>query len=230
MKKRSEWSQRDSDLLAHFFDAVECIKRSSWRSSKISFGITHPLDTELPTHEQFIFAATCFRRFFNNDTLAKRSRDTYLRFSNSRTRSLWIDYEYSQAKHCWFNPPPLTMAVVGVRPTDFGEDVPPLGNLFDAFTYGAFVFHSGDHTKSNSYDRLTRLLESCDKNILLGLLHGGLAMLLNHLSHMAHVVYQDYKLWFNEDSLPPPRVHWQHQLLNADRDDSLDFAFTRPSE
>lgn len=215
MLNADKWEQKHSDLLAQFMDVVTCLQHSSWRKVKMKVGITSPKDSELPNQEQLVYVAVYFRQLFNNDNLANLVKNTYIQFSSSDIRKNWFSEEYKAATSVWESPP-VFAEIVSQHAKSQPSELPKLRELFAAFMYGAHVLHSVGSRSDKNYERISELLRCYERNSLLGLLHGGLASLLNHLSNMALVIDQDFRFWFHEHGLVPPNVYWKNQTLNPE--------------
>ena len=216
MQKRQEWQQSDSDTLAQFIDVAGCISRSSWRNAKLMVGISNPATSELPSHEMLIFVAVYFRQLFGGDGLIGRAKNCHNRFTSSSIRRDWVAEECKAALDAW-KEVPLAVTVYNYKSGLNGQS-PSLEELFNAFLYGAYAFHSLGKVDIGNVETLRQLLKTYPQNILLGGINGGLAVVENHVAALAAAIYQDYKRWFHEESLPPPNIFWQNQLFNAASD------------
>jgi hypothetical protein len=216
MRGRESWRQVDSDLLGHFIDVVSVIAKSEWVRSKLSSGISNPGDAVLPSHQNLVFVAVYFRQLFCEDLLLCHATNTYKRFCDSDSRREAAEGAYKAAVQAW-NDVPIVVSMyrhVNADAADVGSR-PTVAQLFNAFMYGAHIFQSRGKVKAANVQLLMSLLRTYPQNILLSAIHSGLMEAHNRLQDLARIIYPDFRLWFNVESLPKPDVYWQNQLLNA---------------
>lgn len=96
MRNRNDWSQRDSDILAHFIQVQSQIHHSRWNKSDIRFKVSGEelLEHAFPQFEDFVFAAVYFRQLIaENDRLLKDAVTRFRRFVDCEISSEWVRHE-----------------------------------------------------------------------------------------------------------------------------------------
>ena len=131
MRHHTDWTQRDSDILAHLIQVQSQIHHSRWNKSDIRFKMQGDklLDHSFPDFQDFVFAAVYFRQLIaDNDRLLKDAVTRYRRYVDCPIRSDWVRYELDS-----FN---RTLARDAFMMSGY-----TVRELFDAFMYGASLMH-----------------------------------------------------------------------------------------
>ncbi len=208
--------QTDSNVLAHFIDVVGLIQRSTWRKHKLKVGISVPTESDLPSHEAFVFAVVYFRQLFS-DKLLGRAKNTYGKLSQFPDRVSTVNSKYQSAIAAWDSPPQGLKIASHLPGSGIStlDKLPTLSELFECFTYGAHVLHSRAPKSNPAAARLTELLKAIHPHTLLGFLHGGFLEVYGPISAIGARVHQDFNELQRQHGLPAPEVYWQNQLFNS---------------
>ena len=203
MRNPSEWTQMDSDVIAHFLQVHGQIARSRWASTQFGFRRLgeRVVESCSPQFEDFVFAAVYFRQLIaKKDHLFKDAVDRYCRFVARSSHAAWIKEELRR-----FN-----ANLDGEATLLAGQSV---RDVFDAFIYGAGLMHKMPRVASQHRTRFLSLYDYEKREELLYSLHMSLRMLLNNVGHAAAVIHRDLALWIHEHALPLPDVRWHDSLF-----------------
>ncbi len=212
----SGWSKRDSEVIAHFLQVHKLLITSRWFNAEKSLASQGDNRLKMPDLEQFIFAAVYFRQLVApGDDLVKLAVDSYCRQVACDFSRIWAN-SAGRAFQASLDSSPLPFAPVKGEPT--------LLELFDAFIYGAGLFHviadeadDGDKKKRREAARKKRFLniyDSADRPRMLLALNGGMAVSLNEVSKLAMLMQRDFPYWQQKYSLPLPDVRWHEKLFH----------------
>jgi hypothetical protein len=207
IKNRADWTQADSDVLAHFIQVNQQIRGSRWHAAKNSFKIQggQLLEAECPDLEQFVFAAVYFRQLFaKRDQLLKTAVDCYCKFVDCQIRPWWVRHE----EQC-FNG-----ALDGAAWPLTGYTI---REVFEAFLYGAGLLHRLPSENDDKRKRFLQLHDTEQPYRVLFALNGSLSTLGSSVSKLAVVIYRDYAHWQHTYGLPLPDVRWHDRLFNPFR-------------
>jgi len=207
MKDPSLWTVTDSDTIAHFIQVHAQIRSSRWYAGDIKFTTQggQLLEGQFPDLEQFVFAAIYFRQLFaKDDQLLKGAVECYRKFVDCQIRPFWVSkeqesFEAALGGTAW----PLTGYTVR--------------ELFEAFLYGAGLFHKFPGPNSEKRIQFLRLYDNEQRHTVFFALHGSLRSILNHVGNLAVVIRRDFSHWQNTYSLPLPDVRWHDRLFNLER-------------
>ncbi|TWT51467.1 hypothetical protein Pla22_42450 [Rubripirellula amarantea] len=203
MRNADNWTQRDSDILAHLIQVQGQIQRSRWNKADIRFTTQGDelLDHSFPEFEDFVFAAVYFRQLIaDNDRLLKDAVSRYCRFVDCSIRSSWVRHELSCFnKALAGNPWPL--------------DCCSTRELFDAFMYGASLLHKIPVESDAARKRFLDIYDGQPRVKLLYSFHGSLKRLMNNVGRITVVVYRDYSHWLTDYNLPAPDTRWHDRLF-----------------
>jgi len=207
LKNRANWTQADSDVLAHFIQVNQQIRGSRWHATKNTFKIQGDqlLEAECPDLEQFVFAAAYFRQLFaKRDQLIKAAVDCYCKFVDCPIRPSWVRHE----EQCFFG------ALDGTAWPLTGYTV---REVFEAFLYGAGLLHRLPGENDDKRKRFLQLHDTEKPHRVLFALNGSLSTLGSSVSKLAVVIYRDYAHWQHTYGLPLPDVRWHDRLFNPFR-------------
>src|SRR4029450_1658438 len=104
LRHRSDWTQRDSDILAHLIQVQSQIQHSRWNKSDIRFKVQGDeiLDHSYPEFQDFVFAAVYFRQLIaDDDRLLKDAVTRYRRFVDCPIRSDWVRHTLKYTINFW---------------------------------------------------------------------------------------------------------------------------------
>src|SRR5262245_16231877 len=88
----TKWEQYDSDILAHLLQVDSQIRKSSWYASPKTFTSQgeKTLEADMPTFEQFVYAAVYFRHFtLARDDLLVDAAKRYCSHTSCLMRQHW---------------------------------------------------------------------------------------------------------------------------------------------
>jgi hypothetical protein len=211
MRDPSDWSQANSDTVAHFLQVERQIRRSRWMQSQVSYRVEgeRAVDACLPEFEDFVFAAVYFRQFTLTDSPLNHATDIFVRVANCPVTRAWVEAERSRFRDQLCGPVRLIndsaslLSAVSVR------------QLFDAFLYGAYLIHAPGFVRDGNDARFLQIYDNEPRHELLFALHASLQLLMIHVGNVAHVVHRHFAHWLNEHSLPRPNVRWHDRLFNV---------------
>jgi hypothetical protein len=208
----SAWTQRDSDVLAHFLQVDGQIRRSRWYASDKQFTMQggKTLDVSMPEFEEFVFAAVYFRQLFmaRNDYLLTDAADRYCCHVDCSIRKAWIAKEIES-----FN------GILDSPTFPFNINDYTLRQIFDAFMYGAGLMHKIPNVNDTTLKRFLDICDNFPRARLLYAMNMQLMVLMDHVGNVATIVHQDYAHWQSEHSLPLPDVRWHDGLFTAPIDE-----------
>jgi hypothetical protein len=207
MKDPSSWTLTDSDTVAHLIQVHAQIRSSRWYASDIKFTTQggQLLEGSFPDLEQFVFAAVYFRQLFaEKDQLLREAVERYCKFVDCQIRPFWVKTE-----------------LAGFEGAIDGSAWPLAGytmrELFEAYLYGAGLFHGFPGPNSEKRRRFLHLYDKEPPYKVLYALHGSLRTLLNYVGNIAVVIRRDFSHWQSEYSLSLPDVRWHDRLFNLER-------------
>lgn len=204
----SDWSQEDSDVIAHFIQVQSQIASSRWMKSNCSFTLCGDelADQDFPTLEDFVFAAVYLRQFIaKKDDLFSDAVKRYCLAVDCRSRGAWMDFELNQF-HSKLNNDSFRLKGYSVR------------QLFDAFMYGAGILHKFPKKDAGNKKRMLELIDEKPRHEVLYALHMSLRMATNHTMRASALMRRDFGNWLSEYSLPRPNVRWHYSLLTPKSD------------
>lgn len=204
LRNPSDWTQRDSDILAHLIQVQGQIHHSRWNRSEIRFKTQGDklLDHAFPEFEDFVFVAVYFRQLIaENDRLLKDAVTRYCRFVDCEIRSCWVRHELKRfnevlAKDAFMMP---------------GYTV---RELFDAFMYGASLMHKMPIETDAGRIRFLEIYDNQPRHRLLYALNMSLKILMNYVGNVTAVVYRDFSHWLHDYRLPLPDTRWHDRLFD----------------
>lgn len=203
IRNQGDWTQCDSDLLAHLIQVQKQIQQSRWNKTDIRFTTQggRVVDHAFPDFESFVFAAVYFRQLFaKKDRLFRNAIDRYCQFVDCHLRPFWVRHELD-AFNALLGGPAYMLEEYSVR------------ELFDAFMYGAGVLHKFPQAGDSDRERFLTIHDKHPRHSVLFALHMSLKSLKNHVGNVALVIYRDYAHWLKEYSLPPPDTRWHERLF-----------------
>jgi hypothetical protein len=131
LRNPADWTQLDSDILAHLIQVHRQIQQSRWSKADVRFTTQggELLDHSFPEFEDFVFAAVYLRQLIaKKDRLLEDAVNRYCRFVDCQIRPAWGRTELAAFKGA-LNSPAFMLPSYTVR------------ELFDAFIYGAALLH-----------------------------------------------------------------------------------------
>jgi hypothetical protein len=203
LRNPTDWTQLDSDIIAHLIQVQSQIQHSRWNKSNIHFKIqgTHLLDHSFPEFEDFVFAAVYLRQLIaKNDSLLEDAVTRYCRFVDCQIRPAWVQHELS-AFNGILDGASFMLPGYTVR------------ELFDAFMYGAALLHKIPEVGDPKRQRFLDLYDKQPRHTLLYALHMSLKSLMNHVGGVTTVIYRDYSHWLYDYALPLPDTRWHNTLF-----------------
>lgn len=198
------WTQQDSDTLCHFFQVHGQIARSSWleQECRISDSGGRPAG-RFPELESFVYAAVYFRQLFSGkDRLFSDACERYVRVVDSRSKAAWIHREKESALANWRSP--------GLFITSYSTEA-----VFDAMLYGTHLLHSLPRTWKEHREAFRDILANTPRERMLFELHASLREMLNHVSNVSIVMFQDFSRWLSCGIVPAPDVMWHESVFAA---------------
>ena len=207
LKDPSQWTQRDSDVLAHYLNVDGQIRRSRWYAADKSFTTQggKTLEVSMPEFEEFVYAAVYFRQLFmkSKDFLFQDTVDRYCGHVDCAARAAWFKYEANAFNDLLDSPTfPFPIKTYTLR------------QIFNAFIYGAGMMHKvpdGDST----HKRFLDMYDNFPRSRVLYALNTPLMILMNHVGNVASVLHQDYAHWQHTYSLPLPEIRWHDRIFDA---------------
>ncbi len=207
LRNPSDWTQLDSDILAHLIQVQEQIQRSRWNKADVSFTVQggQLLDHSFPEFEDFVFAAVYLRQLIaKKDNLLEDAIDRYCRFVDCQVRPTWVRHELTAFKRA-LDEPVFMLSDYTVQ------------ELFDAFMYGAALLHKIPKVGDPKRRRFLEIYDKQPRHKLLYALHMSLKTLMNRVSGVTVVIYRDYSHWLPDYSLPLPDTRWHNKLFEIKR-------------
>ena len=204
LRNRGDWTQVDSDILAHLIQVQSQIQQSRWNKSDIRFTVQGDrlLDHSFPEFQDFVFAAVYFRQLIaKKDSLLKDAVTRYCRFVDCPIRSAWVQHELASFEKA------LVSDAFMMRGCTVRE-------LFDAFMYGASLMHKMPPVGDRKRQRFLEIYDMQPRHKLLYSLNGSLRLLMNHVGNVTIVIYRDFSHWLHDYSLPLPDTRWHGQLFD----------------
>jgi hypothetical protein len=202
-RNANDWTQMDSDILAHFIQVQSQIHQSRWNCSEIRFTTQggQLLDHSFPNLEDFVFAAVYFRQLIaRNDNLLEDAAERYCRFVDCQIRPVWVRYELARFKRA-------------VDDRAFMLHDHTVRELFEAFIYGAALLHKIPDCKSRKRQRFLEIYDKQPKHKVLYALNISLKTLMNYVGGIAAVIYRDFSHWLCDYGLPLPDTRWHNNLF-----------------
>lgn len=218
LRNSCEWTQLDSDILAHLIQVRKQIQQSRWYKANICF--THQggrlLDHSFPAFEDFVFAAVYLRQLIaKKDSLLEDAVGRYCRFVDCQIRPFWVQHELAAFKRT-LDGPVFMLPGYTVR------------ELFDSFMYGAALLHKIPDVGDSTRKRFLDIYDKQPRHTLMYALHKSLKSLMNHVGGVTSVIYRDYSYWLSDYGLPLPDTRWHEKLFeikaNAEPNDAPDCA------
>src|SRR5262245_12756486 len=208
LRNPGQWTQLDSDILAHLIQVQRQIHQSRWNKSEVRFHLKGPNleDTAFPEFEDYVYAAVYLRQLIGKrDGLLADAANRYCRFVDCQFRPSWLEHELDS-----FN---RTLC----------EEAWPVANctvrqLFDAFIYGAALLHKIPEVNDATRKRFLRIYDEQPRHAVLYALHASLKSLMNHVNSAVLVIYRDYSHWLHDYNLPRPDTRWHEGLFDVRRD------------
>jgi hypothetical protein len=203
LRDSADWTQLDSDILAHLIQVQRQIQLSPWNKADVRFKVqgSQLLDHSFPEFEDFVFAAVYLRQLIaKNDSLLEDAITRYCRFVDCQIRPAWVQHELTSFNRSLDGPafmlPECTMR-----------------ELFDAFMYGAALLHKIPDVGDQKRKRFLAIYDKQPRYTLLYALHMSLKTLMNYVGGVTAVIYHDYSHWLNDYALPLPDTRWHESIF-----------------
>jgi len=203
LRNSGDWTQLDSDILAHLIQVQSQIQHSRWNKAELRFTTQGDqlLEHSFPEFEDFVFAAVYLRQLIaKNDSLMSDAVARYTRFVDCRIRPAWVQRELVAFNRA-LDGPTTMLAGYTVR------------ELFDAFMYGAALLHKIPEPADPKRRRFLDIYDKEPRHTLLFELHVSLKTLFSHVSNVTVVIYRDFLHWLHDYGLPLPDTRWHSQLF-----------------
>jgi hypothetical protein len=203
LRDPGDWTQQDSDILAHVIQVQSQIQHSRWNKSDVHFSVQGDklVDHSFPEFEDFVFAAVYFRQLIGKrDSLLKDAVTRYCRFVDCQIRRSWIQHELKSFNN----------ALAGDAFMMPGYNV---RDLFDAFMYGAALMHKIPPVGDPKRQRFLEIYDKQPRHQLLYAVYSSLQTLTNHVGNVTVVIYREYSHWLNDYGLPRPDPRWHNKLF-----------------
>ncbi len=208
LRNSADWTQLDSDILAHLIQVQKQIQQSRWNKADVRFTTQggQLLDHSFPEFEDFVFAAVYLRQLIaKKDSLLEDAVNRYCRFVDCQIRPAWVRHELAAFKGS-LDGPAFMLPGYTVR------------ELFDAFMYGAALLHKIPDVGDPKRKRFLDIYDNQPRHTLLYALHMSLKTLMNHVGGVTVVIYRDYSHWMHDYKLPLPDTRWHDRLLQVKAD------------
>jgi hypothetical protein len=205
MRNPGDWTQLDSDILAHLIQVQNQIQRSRWNKADVHFTTQggQLLDHSFPEFEDFVFAAVYLRQLIaEKDSLLEDAVDRYCRFVDCQIRPAWVQHELAT-----FNGD-LDGPVFMLRDYTARE-------LFDAFIYGAALLHKIPKVGDPKRKRFLEIYDKQPRHTVMYALHMSLKTLMNPVGAITAVICRDYSHWLHDYGLPRPDTRWHDRLFEV---------------
>ena len=203
LRNAGDWTQLDSDILAHLTQVQGQIQQSRWNKADVRFATQGDqlLDHSFPEFEDFVFAAVYLRQLIaKKDNLLEDAVNRYCQFADCQIRPVWMLPQLAAFKRTLDGP---TFMLPGYT----------VRELFDAFMYGAALLHKMPDVGDPKRNRFLEIYDGQPRHRVLYALHMSLKTLMNHVSAITVVIYRDYSHWLHDYGLPPPDTRWHDRLF-----------------
>jgi hypothetical protein len=203
LRNPGDWTQLDSDILAHLIQVQKQIQQSRWNKSNVRFRTQGDqlLDHSFPDFEDFVFAAVYLRQLIaDKDSLLKDAVTRYCRFVDCQIRASWVQNELA-AFNSALDGPVFMLPGCTVR------------DLFDAFMYGAALMHKIPKVNHSKRQLFLNIYDNQPRHALMYELHMSLKTLMNYVGAVTVVIYRDYSHWLTDYGLPLPDIRWHDRLF-----------------
>jgi hypothetical protein len=203
LRNPGDWTQLDSDILAHLIQVQKQIQQSRWNKSNVRFKTQggQLLDHSFPDFEDFVFATVYLRQLIaKDDSLLEDAVTRYRRFVDCQIRASWVQHELA-AFNGALDGPVFMLPGYTVR------------ELFDAFMYGAALMHKIPKVGNPKRQLFLDIYDNQPRHTLMYALHMSLKTLMNHVGAVTVVIYRDYSHWLNDYGLPLPDTRWHDRLF-----------------
>jgi hypothetical protein len=199
----ADWTQLDSDILAHLIQVQKQIQESRWNKANVRFKIQGPelVDHSFPEFEDFVFVAVYLRQLIaKKDSLLQDTITRYCRFVDCQIRPAWFRHELKAFKDS-LDGPAFMLPDYTVR------------QLFDAFMYGAGLLHKIPAVGDTKRKQFLEIYDKQPRHTVLYALHMSLKTLTNHVGAVTTVIYRDYSHWLHDYRLPLPDTRWHDGMF-----------------
>ncbi|MEX2216652.1 MAG: hypothetical protein WD768_21240 [Phycisphaeraceae bacterium] len=212
-KPNTNVTQRDSDTLANFQRVTREVEQSRWMGTPAFLRVGRPgsnseviNEFRAPNEDLVRSVLPLFRQLIEEkrcDDLFRSTVTIYKRVAECLPKVHWLDFQLNRFDKILSSPSGYLSF-----PARKGEDVPKLRHLFEAYGYGARIFHS--LPSGAGVDQLNTLLVKWDKKILLSAIDVGLRQIAKVVLDAADVICPDVELWCKEPDFPVARMPSLH--------------------
>lgn len=206
LRNPSEWTQLDSDILAHLIQVQKQIHESRWNKAKVRFTTQDGqlFDHSFPEFEDFVFAAVYLRQLIaKKDSLLEDAVARYCRFVDCQVRPAWVRHQLAAFKGA-LDGPAFMLSGYTMR------------EVFDSFIYGAGLLHKIPKVGDPKRKRFLEIYDKQPRHTLLYALHMSLISLMTYVSNVTVVICRDYSHWLHDYGLPRPDTRWHDRLFEID--------------
>jgi len=203
LRNVADWTQLDSDILAHLIQVQSQIQQSNWNKSEIRFESQagELLDHSFPQLEEFVFAAVYVRQLIaDKDRLLEDAVTRFCKFADCPIRPRWLAHELNSFKNV-------------VSGNAFMVPGYTAREVFDAFMYGAGLLHKIPRVEDPKRQRFLELYDKQPRHKLLYSLNMSMKLMMNHVGAVSVVIYRDFSNWLHDYNLPLPDTRWHSQLF-----------------
>jgi hypothetical protein len=207
LRNLSNWSQMDSDILAHLLQVQSQIQNSRWNKAKISYTVQagQLLNHSFPDFEDFVYAAVYVRQLIaRKDGLLSDAVARYRKFADCHIRSIWVQHELTAFNKA-LDGTTLMLPKYRVR------------ELFDAFMYGAGLLHKMPQVSDQKRKLFLQIYDKEPRHKVLFTLNTSLKTLMNYVGNVTIVIYRDYSNWLYDYKLPLPDTRWHNKLFEVQK-------------
>jgi hypothetical protein len=208
LRNPGDWTQLDSDTIAHLIQVQRQIQQSRWNKADVRFTTQGGklLDHAFPEFEDFVYAAVYLRQLIaKKDSLLEDTAKRYCRFVDCQIRPAWVQHELAAFKRTLDGP---TFMLPGYT----------VRELFDAFMYGAALLHKIPDVGDAKRQRFLDIYDKQPRHTVMYALHMSLKTLMNPVGGVVAVVYRDYSHWLHDYGLPLPDTRWHDRLFQIKAD------------
>jgi len=200
------FSQKDSDLFAHFIQIIKVLQDSEWYKmpTKVSWHQENGTKANLPSFEHTVFALTCIRQFTGQDDLLNRTCNRYKHFIDCVKRENIVKRQND------FNKFLDGKIADHSGDTCLHEYFNNTRQFIDAFLYGALIIHGPEKSNEAKCQRYKQMyLDKKNKVFYLSELNNTIHEILSIASGIAVILQKDFAHWTNQSFVPKPNVFWQ---------------------
>ena len=197
------WTQMDSDILAHLVNVLHQIQNSRWYKTNhtCKYQGEEVLDHTFGDIEDFVYVAIYIRQFIvKRDSLLNDAVERYSNYTSCEMKIAWVKYELNAFNNALVQEPFMLEGCTRQE-------------LFDAFMYGAALFHKIPDVNDKTRKRFLDIYDNQPRHKVMIALHFSLKMLVDHIVNVTCVIQRDYSYWLDKYNLPKPDTRWHEKLF-----------------